>query len=421
MEKIVIKGNRPLSGEIEISGAKNAVLPLMAVSLLTNKKLLLKNVPDLADIKTLSGVLQGHGTQINKINEKEYGFDLELTTPEITSTTASYELVRTMRASVLVLGPLLARTGKAKVSLPGGCAIGARPVDLHIKAMRALGANVKISQGYIIATAPNGLKGGQYTFPAVSVGATENAIMASVLADGTTTLKNCAKEPEINDLIKCLVAMGAKISGVGTSVLKIKGVTSLDGNTHTVIADRIEAGSFACIAGIMKTEITLKNIEPDILQHPISVLKDIGVKTTINQNSISFKGQEINPVDIETAPYPLFPTDLQAQFMALLCASNGTSEIDEQVFENRFMHIPELTRLGANITLKNDKAVITGVDNLQGAPVMATDLRASMSLVIAGLFAKDTTTINRIYHLDRGYAGLEHKLSKIGADIKRIK
>jgi len=421
MEKIVIKGNRPLSGEIEISGAKNAVLPLMATSLLTNKKLLLKNVPDLADIKTLSGVLQEHGTEIKKINQTEYGFDLELTTSNIASTTASYELVRTMRASVLVLGPLLARTGQAKVSLPGGCAIGARPVDLHIKAMQALGANIKIEKGYIIATAPNGLKGGQYTFPIVSVGATENAIMASVLANGTTILKNCAKEPEISDLINCLVAMGAKISGTGTSVIKIKGVTSLDGNTHTVIADRIEAGSFACIAGIMKTEITLKNITPDILEHPINILKDIGIKTTINQDSISFKGQEINPVNIETAPYPLFPTDLQAQFMALLCVGNGTSTIDERVFENRFMHIPELTRLGANITLKNDKAIIKGVNNLQGAPLMATDLRASMSLVIAGLFAEDTTTINRIYHLDRGYAGLEHKLSKIGADIKRIK
>ncbi|MGB1361049.1 MAG: UDP-N-acetylglucosamine 1-carboxyvinyltransferase [Alphaproteobacteria bacterium] len=420
MEQIVINGGKPLGGSIEISGAKNAVLPLMATSILTDETVVLKNTPDLADIETLSGVLSGHGTAIEKSDITEYGFSLHLTTNEITSTTAPYELVRTMRASVLVLGPLLARMGEAKVSLPGGCAIGARPVDLHIKVMEALGATIEIEGGYIIATAKDGLKGAEYTFPIVSVGATENAVMAGVLADGTTVLKNSAQEPEITDLIDCLNSMGAKIT-MEADEITIIGVNKLSGTTHTVLADRIEAGSFACIAAMMGAEITLNNISPKILDVPLDILQSIGASVSTTDNSITVKGGDIHPMDITTSPYPYFPTDLQAQYMALLCVASGTSNIYEKVFENRFMHVPELTRLGADIELDGDRAIIKGVANLTGAEVMATDLRASMSLVIAGLYAKGTTKINRIYHLDRGYAGLENKLSKIGADIKRVK
>ena len=421
MEQIVIKGGKPLGGEIEISGAKNAVLPLMCVSLLTDKKLTLKNVPDLTDVKTLGNVLLGHGCEINKVNKTEFGFDLELTTEKITSTTAPYELVSTMRASVLVLGPLLARMGQAKVSLPGGCAIDTRPIDLHLAVMEALGAKIELESGYVIATAPNGLQGGEYEFPFVSVGATENAILACVLAKGTSVLKNCACEPEITDLIDCLISMGAKIDGRGTTTLTITGVDHLNATNHTVLADRIEAGSFMCVAGMTKSEIKLTNINADILSEPINILKAIGAEITTGDNFITIRGGDINPVDIQTNPYPEFPTDLQAQYMAMLCVANGTSTMEETIFNNRFMHVPELVRMGADISLDGDMATIKGVCELNGAIVTASDLRASMSLVIAGLYANGTTTVRRLYHLDRGYAGIVRKLTRIGADIQRVK
>ncbi len=420
MYQMHINGGKPLSGTIPISGAKNAALKLMVASLLTAEPLILHNVPDLVDIATLGKVLGGHGTDIQKTAVTPYGCTMRLHTPAITSATAPYDLVRTMRASVLVLGALLGRYGHAKVSLPGGCAIGARPVDLHIKVMQVLGADIEIVDGYIVATAKTGLIGGEYEFPFVSVGATENALLAAVLANGTSTFSRCAKEPEIVDLAHCLNRMGAKITGAGTNVITVQGVPKLRGAAHTVLADRIEAGSFACIAGIMGADITLQNISADILQAPIATLQNIGVVVTENENSLSFKGNDILGCDITTDVYPAFPTDLQAQFMAMSTIAKGTSIIKETIFENRFMHVNELMRLGANIALTGNTATVTGVQHLHGAQVMATDLRASISLVIAGLVAQGRTVINRIYHLDRGYTALEHKLSAIGADIKRV-
>ena len=420
MDYIHIKGGNPLSGTIPISGAKNSALKLMVTSLLTCEPIILKNVPDLVDINTLAHVLGGLGTHISKTDITPYGYTMHLSTPKITSSTAPYELVKTMRASVLVLGGLLGRYGHAKVSLPGGCAIGARPVDLHIKVMQALGAEINIQDGYIIAQTKNGLYGTEYEFPSVSVGATENAVLASVLAQGTSTFYRCAKEPEIGDLANCLNSMGAKISGAGTNVITVDGVAQLHGTAHTVLADRIEAGSFACLAGISGGTLTLQNVSADILQAPIQKLQQIGIHITSDTTGISCTGSDLLGCDITTGVYPNFPTDLQAQFMAMLTVAKGTSVIKETIFENRFMHVNELMRLGANITLNGNTATITGVDTLRGAEVMATDLRASVSLVIAGLGATGTTKISRIYHLDRGYTALEQKLYNIGADIQRI-
>lgn len=420
MQAIQINGGNPLSGTVPISGAKNAALPLMITTLLTSETVILQNVPNLLDIKTLSGVLQGHGTDIVKTDVTDYGCNLHLRTTDIASATAPYDLVRTMRASVLVLGALLGRHGEAKVSLPGGCAIGTRPVNLHLEVMQTLGACINIEDGYIVATTKNGLVGGTYEFPFVSVGATENALLAAVLARGTSTFYRCAKEPEISDLAECLNKMGADISGAGTNVITVNGVSGLQGVTHTVLPDRIEAGSFACLAGIMGTHITLDNITADVLENPITHFRNAGVEVVQGDTSISFKGGNLIGCDITTDVYPAFPTDLQAQFMAMFTLAQGTSVIKETIFENRFMHVPELLRLGARIDLDGNTATVTGVNGLCGAKVMATDLRASMCLVIAGAVAQGTTTISRIYHLDRGYTALEKKLSSIGMDIVRI-
>ncbi len=420
--QIIIKGGTPLVGEVEISGAKNAALPLITACLLTHSELILKGVPNLADINTLNKLVTELGGVIKKIKKTNASFDLSLRTPKITNTTASYELVSTMRASVLVLGPLLSRAKMAKVSLPGGCAIGARPVDLHLKVMQALGAEIKIEGGYIIATAKNGLTGATYEFPTVSVGATENAVMAATLAKGTTILKNCAKEPEITDLIDCLIAMGAQIEGRGSNVLKIHGVENLKPAKHTVIADRIEAGSFACVAaGLKGSNLLLKNINPKILKKPLEVLSTAGANITTGHNWIRVGYKSLKVVDFITGIYPSFPTDLQAQFMALFSTASGKGSVCETIFENRFMHVPELIRLGANISLNANTARISGVKKLTAGQVMATDLRASMCLVIAALKAEGITKISKIYHLDRGYSALDEKLKIIGAHIQRTK
>ena len=416
MDAIRVRGGNPLNGEITISGAKNAALPLMAASLLTNGTLTLTNFPNLADIATLEKLLNQHGAQ----TERSTG-QIKITTPEITSTVAPYDLVRKMRASILVLGPILARCGEARVSLPGGCAIGARPVDLHLKGLEALGAHIELDNGYVVATAKDGLKGGEYVFPFVSVGATENIMMAAALADGTTVLKNAACEPEVEDLANCLMAMGAKIEGKGTSTLTITGVSSLNSAEHAVICDRIEAGSFAAAVGATGGSVTLKNVQPWTLDAAINSMRQAGLHIETGDNHMVVTGAPLSGVDVVTEPHPSFPTDLQAQMMAMQLMANGVSTIEETIFENRFMHVPELVRMGADITLKGRTAIVRGGNKLYGAEVMATDLRASMSLIIAGLVAQGETTVGRVYHLDRGYDKLEEKLSACGADIERVK
>lgn len=415
MDAIKVRGGNPLSGEITISGAKNASLPLMACSLLTDGTLTLTNVPDIADIGTLKALLQQHGADITTAPNC-----LNISTPTITSTTAPYDLVAKMRASILVLGPLLARCGHAKVSLPGGCAIGARPVDLHLRALESMGATIELDNGYVIANAPDGLQGGEYEFPFVSVGATENALMAGTLANGVTTLKNCACEPEVTDLAHCLIAMGAKIDGVGTPTLTITGVAKLNTAEHAVICDRIEAGSFAMAVASTGGTLTLNNVKPWTLETAIATMQQAGVQIEQAENSLTITSAPLSPVDVTTAPHPDFPTDLQAQMMAMLLFANGTSTVTETIFENRFMHVPELARMGADITLNGRTATIAGNSTLTGATVMATDLRASMSLVIAGLVANGETQVNRVYHLDRGYDRLVEKLSACGADLERV-
>ena len=420
MDKLQITGGQRLVGEISISGAKNAALPLMIASLLTDQTLTLRHVPHLADIKTLTELLMSFGTEIIRD-----GDEIRLTTKELTSAHADYELVRKMRASIFVLGPLLARNGSAEVSLPGGCAIGTRPVDLHLSALEALGAEITIEQGYIIAKAPHGLKGAEYIFPKVSVGATENMLMAACLADGISHIKNAAKEPEVTDLANCLVSMGVKIEGIGTSHLIVHGKNGLlNAATHAVLPDRIETGSYAIAACMTRGEITLKNTDYSLLssfwtklEQSRAVIETLDdgktVKVSMNQRPVC--------VDVMTEPHPGFPTDLQAQMMALNTIAEGAGMVTETIFENRFMHVPELCRLGANITVHGGSALVRGVEKLKGAQVMATDLRASMALVLAGLAAQGDTVINRIYHLDRGYDALEEKLSRCGAQIKRIK
>jgi UDP-N-acetylglucosamine 1-carboxyvinyltransferase len=427
MDKIRIRGGRPLTGAIRISGAKNAALPLMTASLLTDETLTLANLPHLADIATLATLLAQHGVGVEMRgaapNGGHVGRVLALTARDITSTTAPYDLVRKMRASFLVLGPLVARCGQARVSLPGGCGIGTRPVDLHIKGLTQLGAEIELAEGYIQARAPDGLKGARFVFPQVSVGATENLLMAATLAKGETVLVNAAREPEVGDLAHCLVAMGAEIDGIGTDTLRIVGRDKLHGAHHTVIADRIEAGTYAMAAAITAGEVELIGVQPEALSAVIEKLQEAGVVIAATERGlrVSRVNRAIDGVDVMTEPFPGFPTDLQAQIMALMATASGASMITETIFENRFMHVLELNRMGANINVHQASAMVRGVRKLTGAPVMATDLRASVSLVLAGLAAEGETMVHRVYHLDRGYERLEEKLSACGADIERVR
>jgi len=422
MDKIRIKGGVPLEGVIPIGGAKNAALPLMAASLLTPDTLTLANVPNLADIATMANLLVQHGVTVAVDEADGNGRQvLELSAEHVTSTTAPYDLVRKMRASILVLGPLLARYGRARVSLPGGCAIGPRPVDLHIKGLQRLGAEVELHGGYIDARAPKGLKGAEIAFPAVSVGATENLLMAATLADGETLLINAAREPEITDLANCLVAMGARIDGIGTDRLSIVGSGRLHGTTHAIIPDRIETGTYVMAAAATDGEVQLTGTRIDLVATLVRTLEGAGVEVSAVADGLKVRrrSRSLEGVDIMTEPYPGFPTDLQAQMMALMASARGASMITETIFENRFMHVPELARMGANITVHGTSALVRGVPCLMGAPVMATDLRASVSLVVAGLVAEGETVINRVYHLDRGYEKIEEKLAACGARIER--
>ena len=427
MDRIRIIGGQRLNGSIPISGAKNATLPLMIASLLTEDTLILDNVPRLADVVQLQRILGNHGVDI-MIAGKRPGDDpnsgrtLHISAKHIVDTTAPYELVSKMRASFWVVAPLVARMGEARVSLPGGCAIGTRPVDLLIMALEALGAEIEIDAGYVIARARNGLRGGEINFPKVTVGGTHTAIMGAVLARGTTVIENAAREPEVGDLADCLNKMGAKISGAGTSRIVIEGVARLSGARHSVLPDRIETGTYAMAVAMTGGDVLLQNTRPELLQSALDVLVQAGTTVTPTNEGIRIarNGSGLMPVDVTTAPFPGFPTDLQAQLMALMTRAKGTSRITETIFENRFMHVQELARLGARIRLDGDTATIEGVERLKGAPVMATDLRASVSLVIAGLAAEGETTVNRVYHLDRGFEKLEEKLGACGAAISRI-
>jgi len=427
MDRIRIRGGNKLSGTIDISGAKNAALPLMIVPLLTPDTVTLHNVPRLVDAQRLQRILQNHGVDITTAGKKAgqagtAGETLKISAKHIVDTTAPYDLVSKMRASFWVLGPLIARMGEAKVSLPGGCAIGTRPVDMHLLAMEKLGAECVIEQGYVIAKAKKGLKGGHISFSKVSVGATHAAVMAAVLAHGDTVIENAATEPEITDVAECLVKMGAKIQGIGTRTLNITGVTSLHGADHTVIADRIETGTYAMAVGMAGGDVTLRGARADTLDDVILTMQRAGVEVISTNEGLRIKrnGSGILPVDVTTDPYPGFPTDLQAQFMGLMTMAKGKSHIRETIFENRFMHVQELARLGADIHLHGDMAEVRGVTKLTGADVMATDLRASVSLVIAGLAAQGDTMLHRVYHLDRGFEDLEGKLSGVGADVTRL-
>ena len=424
MDRIIIRGGKRLEGKICISGAKNAALTLLPCALLTDEPLTLRNLPRLADVDSFGHLLNqlGVSTTIEGSKPDEFGRVMTLRASTVTSTVAPYDIVRKMRASILVLGPLLARAGEATVSLPGGCAIGNRPVDLHLKALEALGAEIEIAAGYVKAKAPpGGLRGGTISFPSVSVGATENALMTAVLAKGTTVIENAAREPEITDLAKCLIAMGARIDGLRTDTLTIEGVPALHGATYAVMPDRIEAGSYACAAMITGGSLELVGARKETMPSILSGLQDAGavIEDVPGGIRVSANGS-IKPLSVSTAPYPAFPTDMQAQFMSMLSLAEGTSLLTETIFENRYMHVPELSRMGADIEVRGRSAVVRGVKQLYGAPVMATDLRASMSLVLAGLAAEGETQISRIYHLDRGYERLEEKLQAVGADIERI-
>jgi UDP-N-acetylglucosamine 1-carboxyvinyltransferase len=427
MDKIQIRGGKPLHGTIVIGGSKNASLPVMCASLLSDEPLVLGNVPHLADITTMANLLSQHGVQVSLEGQDDkdghIGRVLSLHAKDITNTTAPYDLVRKMRASVLVLGPLLARAGEAEVSLPGGCAIGTRPVDLHLHGLAQLGAQISVDGGYIHASAPKGLSGARIVFPKVSVGATENLLLAAVLAKGETVLENVAREPEINDLVTCLVAMGADIDGIGTATLTVRGVERLHGARHAIMPDRIEAGTYAMAAAITGGTIELVGARLGDIEAAVERLRHAGI-TIENKNGgilVDRSNSVLIGVDAETEPYPGFPTDLQAQFISLMSAAQGTSVVTETIFENRFMHVPELQRMGADITLHGGSAIVRGVPKLTGAPVMASDLRASASLILAGLIAEGETVVRRIYHLDRGYERLEEKLAGVGADIERVK
>ncbi|MEP9352077.1 UDP-N-acetylglucosamine 1-carboxyvinyltransferase [Xanthobacter sp. KR7-65] len=427
MDKIRIVGGNELKGTIPISGAKNAALPLMISSLLTEEKLILENVPRLADVALLQRILGNHGVDITT-NGKRNGDDpyagqtLEIDARVIVDTIAPYDLVSKMRASFWVLGPLLARMGVAKVSLPGGCAIGTRPVDFHLDALRALGADIEIDAGYVLARAPNGLTGARIVFPKVSVGATHTALMAASLARGESIIENAACEPEIVDLADCLIKMGARIEGAGTPTIQVEGVPRLRAARHAVLPDRIETGTYAMATAMTGGDVMLAGARPDLLEDALETLRHAGAEIDCTNEGIRVRrnGAGILPVEVSTAPYPGFPTDLQAQLMALMTKAKGRSRITETIFENRFMHVQELARLGARIHLDGDTATVEGVERLTGAPVMATDLRASVSLVIAGLAAEGETMVQRVYHLDRGFEKLEDKLSRCGAEIERI-
>lgn len=426
MDRIKITGGNELRGNIPISGAKNAALPLLIASLLTEDRLTLKNVPNLADVNLLVRILRNHGVDLavdgKRPGTPHLGETFHLTARDIVDTTAPYEMVSRMRASFWVLGPLIARMGQAKVSLPGGCAIGTRPVDLHLMGLKALGAEIDIDGGYVIAKAPKGLRGAHIVFPKVSVGATHNVLLAAALAKGETIIENAAREPEIGDVASCLVKMGAKIDGIGTSVLRIQGRDRLEGAVHAVVPDRIETGTFAMAVAATGGDVILQGAQAVHLKNALDVLAETGTTVEEVEQGVRIyrNGGGVHPVSVETQPFPGFPTDLQAQLMALLARASGTSVIRETIFENRFMHVQELARLGADIHLHGDTATIKGVKTLKGAPVMATDLRASVSLVIAGLVGEGDTMINRVYHLDRGFEQLEQKLTRCGAVIERI-
>jgi len=424
MDRILINGGKRLEGRLPISGAKNAALTLLPCALLTDEPMTLRNLPRLADIDQFQHLLNGFGvsTAIAGTRPGDFGRVMTLQATRLTATTAPYDIVRKMRASILVLGPLLARAGEATVSLPGGCAIGNRPIDLHLKAMEALGAEIELAAGYVRAHAPDGgLPGGEFSFPVVSVGATENALMAAVLARGTSRLDNAAREPEIVDLCRLLVAMGAEIEGIGESQLTIHGVERLHGATYRVMADRIEAGSYACAAAITGGDIVLAGANAQEMSATSQALRHAGVQVeTVKDGLRVCADGRLRAVNLSTAPYPGFATDMQAQLMALLCRAEGTSVLNETIFENRYMHVPELNRMGARIETNGRTAVVHGVESMTGAEVMATDLRASMSLVIAGLAAEGQTTVHRLYHLDRGYERLEEKLQLVGAEVERV-
>jgi UDP-N-acetylglucosamine 1-carboxyvinyltransferase len=418
MDSIRIVGGRPLQGEIPIGGAKNAALPLMAAGLLTEERLVLTRVPRLADIETMAQLLAQHGIAVERTGND--GRSLSLGGP-ITNTEAPYDIVRKMRASVLVLGPLLARLGEARVSLPGGCNIGTRPVDLHLKGLEQMGAIIDLDAGYIVARVVGRLRGATIIFPMVSVGATENLLMATSLAEGQTVLRNAAREPEIIDLCHCLVAMGARIGGIGTGELVVEGVDRLHGATHAIIPDRIETGTYACAVAIAGGEVVLRDARIDHLGAVSRVLEEAGILLSEVPEGVSVRRLNgLHGADVMTEPYPGFPTDMQAQFMALMAVAEGASMITESIFENRFMHVSELTRMGARVNVHGASAIVRGVPTLTGAPVMATDLRASSSLILAGLAAKGETVVSRVYHLDRGYEDVEGKLSAVGAMIERV-
>ncbi len=427
MDRIRIQGGRKLNGTIPISGAKNAALPLMIASLLTDETLVLDNVPRLADVGLLQHILSNHGVDImvggKRVGDHENaGQTLELSAKSIVDTTAPYHLVSKMRASFWVIAPLVARMGEAKVSMPGGCAIGTRPVDFHLDAMRALGTEIEIEAGYVLARAPRGLKGARISFPKVSVGATHTAMMAASLAYGETIIENAAREPEVTDVAACLQKMGAQIEGAGTSTIRIQGAKRLHAARHAVLPDRIETGTYAMAVAMTGGDVVLAGARSELLEEALTTLRKAGAAVTVTNEGIRVTrdGNGLASVNISTAPFPGFPTDLQAQFMALMSRASGTSKITETIFENRFMHVSELARLGARIHLDGDTAEVEGVERLKGAPVMATDLRASVSLVIAALAAEGETVVHRVYHLDRGFERLEQKLARCGAAIERV-
>ena len=427
MDRIRIVGGKPLRGVLPIGGAKNAALPLMIASLLTRETVTLHNVPRLSDVRQLMRILGNHGVDAaisgKRIGQAEDAGDtITLSARDIVDTTAPYELVSRMRASFWVIAPLLARTGEARVSLPGGCAIGTRPVDLLLMALENLGASIEIDGGYVVARAPKGLKGGRIDFPKVTVGGTHTALMAATLADGTTVIENAAQEPEVTDLAACLTKMGARIEGAGTNRIVVEGVPRLDGAHHAVLPDRIETGTYAMAVAMTGGDILLQGARTDLLQSAFDVLTAVGAEVTQTDEGVRVRrdGTGIRPVDVTTEPFPGFPTDLQAQFMALMTKADGVSHIRETIFENRFMHVQELARLGARIRIDGDTAIVEGLPTLKGAPVMATDLRASVSLVIGGLAAEGETMVHRVYHLDRGFEALEKKLLRCGAEIERI-
>jgi UDP-N-acetylglucosamine 1-carboxyvinyltransferase len=423
MDSIHITGGRPLKGKIPISGAKNAALTLMPCALLTDETVTLENLPRLADVDNFSHLLNqlGVSTSVAGVKKGQFGRSMSLQAKDIASTIAPYDMVRRMRASILVLGPMLARAGESTVSLPGGCAIGDRPIDLHLQALEAIGAEIELAAGYVKATAPGGrLLGGDFSFPVVSVGATENAVMAAALATGRTQLFNAAREPEIVDLCRLLVAMGANIDGIGSSHLTIEGVDKLHGATHAVMPDRIEAGSYACAAGITGGSLELIGARAEDMLAITNALAAAGLMIEFCEQGMKVTADgPLRPLALSTAPFPAFPTDMQAQFMAMLALAKGESFLEETIFENRYMHVPELRRMGANIEVRGRSALVHGVEGMTGAQVMATDLRASMSLVLAGLAAEGDTEVLRVYHLDRGYERLEEKLSAVGAQIER--